>query len=569
MRQFLIPTITILFLLFMGCATPMGPSGGEPDQAGPVILSTTPENGTTNFDGDEIRFEFNEFIDRNSFRRNVSIEPDLAIELGYSFRRKTAIVEFENELPENTTVVVKVGVDVTDSRRNKMGESYDLAISTGETLDSGEVTATVLDAGTGSGESGRRVFLYREPVDFSQRANYVAQSDTAGNIQFGYLSAGRYRAIWVNDLNRNRIWDSGREPAQPFTVNDFSVEQDQLVNLGTLYVSTPDTIAPSVDGVGLLSDRRFRIRMSETVNWDSEAYFSVTDTLGNESTRAFPLYVSESDPTILFAQSLQPLNEDSSYTLEAFGFSDEAGNSLNIQVDPFIGSSEPDTTALRTVFHNAGSGLFPDEALEVTYTRFIDDESVIDSLLVLEGDQIFADWPGAEIDRHILRILPRNETWESGLRYEFRVWNPWMQEREQINPEFWQRNQLGGIEMSVVNARSGQNDRYVQLRDEENSIRVDTVFTGNGPVLIDNLPPLRYNITIFEDLNNDGTWNPGTVNPYAAPEPYFVRRNIPVREGFTSEVTLEFPTFGIQRETVESDTLNTNADSMDESSDNR
>jgi uncharacterized protein (DUF2141 family) len=532
-----------------------------------MITGTSPVNGTTNFDGDEIRFEFNEFIDRNSFRRNVSIEPDLAIELDYSFRRKTAIVKFQDELPENTTVVVKVGVDVTDSRRNKMGESYDLAISTGETLDSGEVTATVLDAHTGSGESGRRVFLYREPVDFSQRANYVAQSDTAGSIQFGYLSEGRYRAIWVDDLNRNRIWDTEREPAQPFTVNDFSVEQDQAVDLGTLYVFMPDTTAPSIDGVGLLSERRLRIRMSETVNWGDDAYFSVTDTLGNESTRAFPLYLSESDPSILFAQSLEALNEDSSYTLDPIGFEDEAGNTLGIRVDSFIGSSEPDTTALRTVSHNSGSGLFPDEPLEISYTRFIDDPAVLDSLLVLEGDEMFRDWPASEIDRHILRISPRVDTWESGLRYEFRVWNPWGLEREQINPEFWQRNQLGGIEMSVVNARSGENNRYIQLRDRENSIRVDTVFTGNGPILIDNLPPLSYNVTIFEDLNNDGKWDTGSIDPYEAPEPYFVRRNIPVREGFTSEVTLEFPTFGVRRETIESDTLNVNADSEEESMD--
>ncbi|PWN07522.1 hypothetical protein DDZ15_04485 [Rhodohalobacter mucosus] len=531
----------------------MGPSGGEPDRTGPVIIGTSPENGTTNFDGDEISFEFNEFIDRNSFRNNVSIEPDLAIELDYSFRRKTATVKFQDDLPENTTVVVKVGVDVADARRNDMGESFDLAVSTGDVLDSGEVTAKVLDARTGSGESGKRVFLYREPVDFSERAMYVAQSDTAGSISFGYLSEGIYRAIWVDDLNRNRIWDPEREPAQPFTEEEFRVVQDQTIDLGSLYYLVPDTTAPAIDGVGLLSENRLRIRMSENVTWDEESYFSVTDTLGNEFTRAYPLYLSESDPGVMFAQSVNALTEDSVFTVQPNGFTDNAGNSLTVRTDPFIGSSEPDTTALRTVSHNSGSGLFPDESLEITYTRFIDDESVIDSLLVFEGDQMFDNWPATEIDRHILRISPAEDVWESGLRYEFRVWNPWDLAREQINPEFWQRNQLGGIEVSLENVRSDESRRYIQINDAENSIRVDSVFTGNGPILIDNLPPLTYNITVYEDLNDNGSWNSGSITPFEAPEPYTVRRNVPVREGFTSEVTVEFSVFGARSDSTQTE----------------
>jgi hypothetical protein len=533
----------------------MGPTGGEPDRSGPVITGTSPQNGTTNFSGDEVRFDFNKFVDRNSFRQNVSIEPDLAIELDFSFRRKTAIVKFTNDLPENTTVVIKVGVDVTDTNRNKMGESYDLAISTGDVLDSGEVTAKILDANTGRGESGRRVFLYREPADFSSRANYVAQSDTSGTISFNYLSNGEYRAIWVEDLNRNRIWDPARESAQPFSENIFRVEQDSVRDLGTLYYSIPDTTAPVIEGVGLLSERRLRLRLSETVNWSNDSYFSVTDTLGNEQTRAFPLYLSETDQNVLFAQSDNALSEDNSYTLLPFGMSDNSGNELTIQVEPFSGSSEPDTTALRTVSHNSGSGLFPDEPLEITYSKFIDDDAVVDSLLVFEGDRMFDDWPSVETDRHILRINPVNDNWESGIRYEFRVWNPWESERERINPEFWQRNQLGGIELVIENSESEESSKRIRLRDPDNSIAIDTTFTGNGPLLLDNLPPLEYIITIYEDLNENGRWNSGTVEPYSKPEPYLVRRNIPVREGFTSEVTLEFPaagtTSGLERENDE------------------
>ncbi len=530
--------IAMVTLFAMSCATPIAPSGGPPDTEGPWVVETYPASGTTNFDGREVRFTFNEFIDRNSFRQNVSIEPDLGIEFETGFRRRTATVEFSRPLPENTTVVIKVGVDVRDTNRNKMTSSYDLALSTGDVLDDGEVSARLLDAKTGRPESGKRIFLYREPFDFSERANYVAQTDTSGTVEFGYLSEGSYRAIWVNDINRNRIWEPERERAQPFSVESFELGRGERAELGTLFYTIPDTIAPRIEGVGLLSERRLRLRMSETVKWDHGANFSVTDTLGNEQTTAWPLYMSESDPNVLFAQTDNALTDTLIYTLEPRGFSDAAGNRLIVDFSPFTGSSEPDTTGLRTISHNTGSGLFPDEPLEVKYSKFIDDNAVIDSLLVFEGDQMFADWQNAEIDRHILRISPQDEVWQSGLRYEFRVWNPWESEHERINPDFWQRNQLGSIEIDVENG-DPEIIKYLQLTDKDNSILVDTTFTES--ITIDNLPPLEYKAIVFEDVNGNGRWDSGSVDPFIKPEPYAIRRSIPVREGFTSEVSLEFP----------------------------
>jgi hypothetical protein len=268
-----------------------------------------------------------------------------------------------------------------------------------------------------------------------------------------------------------------------------------------------------------------------------ELRLSVTDTLENEITRAYPLYESEDDPTVVYAQSEEPLAESETFTLKPEGFTDRAGNRLRVDFSPFTGSAEPDTTILRTVYHNAGSGLFPDEPLEITYTKFIDDNNVLDSLQVVAGEQVMDEWPHVEVDRHILRIFPE-ETWESGIRYQFRVWNPWEESREQIEPDIWQRNQLGGIEITM------QNDdpdvlNFVTLTDREESIRVDTTF--NDSLLIDNLPPLEYKIIVFEDVNGNGRWDPGVVEPFEAPEPYAIRRSVPVREGFTSEVEMIFP----------------------------
>lgn len=532
-------TLLASLIIAVNCATPVAPTGGPPDRQGPEVVETEPEVGTTNFSGDEVRITFDQFVDRSSVRQNVSIEPDLAIPFEVNFSRKTAIISFEQDLPENTTLVIKLGLDVTDTQRNKMTSSFDLALSTGDVLDEGTVTAKILDSETGAGESGRRVFLYREPVDFSSRANYIAESDTAGVVNFGYLSEGQYRAIWVNDVNRNRIWEQQREAAQPFSLEKFDLEQNGEFDLGTLFVSMPDTVAPVLEGVGLLSERRLRIRNSEEVEWETGATISVLDTLGNSFTTAFPLYNQESDPTVFFAESEEPLQEGEFFSVQPNDFYDLAGNPLEVNIDPFVGSSEPDTTALRPISHNSENGLFPDESLEITYSKFIDDESVSDSLLVFEGDQMFEDWPNFEIERHILRISPKDSIWESGLRYEVRVWDPWESEYLRISPEIWQRNQLGSIEFTIVNARNELPLR-LKVQDMDRSIVVDTTFTGSM-IEIENLPPLNYRAIIYQDENENSLWDAGNLQPYRKPEPYAVQRSIPVREGFTSETEITFP----------------------------
>lgn len=514
----------------------MGPTGGERDEQGPKVVETDPDNGTTNFDGNEVSFSFDQFIDRNSFRQNVSIQPDLDIQYEVGFRRKTATVEFLSPLPENTTIIVKLGTDVTDTDRNEMDAPFDLALSTGDVLDDASITGRLLNAETGKGQNGQRVFLYAEPYDLTQRARYVAETDTSGRIHFGYLSEGMYKAFYVNDLNQNRIWDQGRESAQPFHKEIYELAQDDSLDTGTIYISMPDTVAPKVDGVGLLSEIRLRLRLSEEVQLNEESEFILTDTLGNEFTRAIPLYTSEQDATVLFAQTFDALPDTMEFLMEANSITDDAENPLQVEVAPFIGSAQEDTTALQTISHNSGSGLFPDEPLEVTYSRFINDDSVVDSLIVLEGDVVQTDWQPLEVDNHILRIMPK-ERWEQGIRYQFRVWNPWTQEREMIEPDFWQRNQLGGVELTVENSDSTVTS-YLNLTDSAESVRIDTTFTNF--IFIDNLPPLTYRARIFEDENGNGRWNPGSVLPFSAPEPYGVRNDIPVREGFTSEVSIPY-----------------------------
>lgn len=527
---------TLFFLWFGSCATPVSPTGGPPDRTPPEITETVPEVGTTNFTGGEVRFEFSEFPDRNSVRQNVTIEPNIGIQYEVSFSRKTAVVEFASELPENTTILVKLGSDVSDTRNNSMGSSFDLAFSTGPVIDDGQITARLRDADQGSVDAGERVFLFRAPVDYEAEANYVAQSDTSGQINFSYLREGTYSAIWVDDLNRDRRWNPERERAQPFHSRTVDVSQGEENNIGTIYIQRPDTVSPRLDGVGLLSDERLRLRLSEEVVWSENAELIILDSLGNNYTTAYPLYKDSSDPNILYSQANEPMGESQLFGVRQTGFTDKSGNSMQTDIDLFPGSAVSDTTQLRIISDNADGGLFPDEPFEVVYSKFIENPVVLDSLIVFEGENAIVGYEYTEIERNRLRILPDGE-WEPGVSYQFGVWDPDFLERRMLQPEIWQRNQLGSIDF-IPSDEDTVTQTHLMLTDENNNVDIDTVNTGS--IEISNVPPVEYTAKIYRNTDAEAVWNPGTVIPFQAPEPYFLRREIPVREGFTSEVNVEF-----------------------------
>lgn len=527
---------TFFCFWFGSCATPIAPTGGPPDTTPPEIIATSPDVGSTNFSGDEVRFEFSKFPDRGSVRQNITIEPNIGIQYEVNFSRRTAIVSFTNELPENTTVLVKLGSDVSDTRQNELGSSFDLAFSTGPVIDEGRITARLRDADQGSVEAGERVFLYREPVDFTEQANYVAQSDTSGEINFSYLSEGTYSAIWVDDANRDRRWNPDRELAQPFHSETVDVIQGEEKDLGTIYIQRTDTLSPQLEGVGLLSEVRLRMRLSEEVIWSDDAEFTIVDSLDNPYTTAYPLYKKTTDPTVLFAQAEEPLEDTQEYNVQQSGFSDDAGNSLRVVTDLFQGSSEPDTTQLRIISDNAEAGLFQDEPFEIIYSKFIDESAVTDSLIVFEGENRLSDYEHAEVDRNRLRILPDGE-WQSGVNYQFGIWDPDYEERRTMDPDIWQRNQLGSIEFVPSDSDTTTRTRLL-LSDENSKIEIDSTFTGS--VEISNLPPVAYTAKLFRIGEDGERWDPGEIDPFRAPDPYFLRSEIPVREGFTSEVNVEF-----------------------------
>lgn len=525
----------VLFIIYLGCATPSQPTGGPPDEEGPTIIRSEPETGTVNFEGNSIILHFSEFVDRGSLNQALVIEPDIGLEYDLDWGRKSVEIQFDRELPDTTTLIVTVGTEFQDMNNNEMAQPRKIAVSTGPEIDEGKIFGRVVNAETGEVEDGQRVLLYREPFDLQEKADYIASTDTSGAFQFSYLSDGIYKAIWVEDRNRNKIWEPEQERAQPFSREFIKLEKAAEDTIGTVYSVSEDTTKPALQGIGLFSSQRMRMRFSENMQLTDTTEIIVADTLGNPHSNAIPLYIQPNDKFIFFAHSEEPLTEEESYTLDIIGLTDEAGNTLVETTQTFTGSAQEDTTNQRIIKRNTTSGYYPTDPIAITYAKPIEENAIIDSLKIVEGDSLIEDWPNTEIHYNVLNILP-DKQWREGANYEVRTWDPQVEDYRQFQPEIWHDSQMGSLNIMLED--STMENVYLRIENDESDFVRDTTFAGE--VEVTNLPPLNYKVIAYHDHNENGRWDYGEIEPFTEPEPYFIQRRVPVKTDFTGDLTIDF-----------------------------
>lgn len=526
--------VLAIFFGLWSCATPIAPTGGPQDEAGPIIVNTIPESGTVNYDGKTFEFYFDEFVNRNNARNAITIEPDLGINYEVSWKRKMMSIEFEDDFPDSTTVIIKLGTEITDTRNNKMSKPVTLAVSTGDEIDRGEIMGKIRLADTGEPAEDTKVLLYRQPFDLSERATYQAQTDTGGVFNFTYLAEGSYKALVVDDRNRNKIWDRENESAYPFYEEFIRLQKSSSDTLDVVYIAQPDTIKPVLQGVGLFSQNRMRLRFSENITTSKEITLNIADSLENPYTTAYPLYISENDPFVLFAQSEAPLLEDVTYQIDPRGITDLSGNKPDSGYVEFTGTAQEDTTKQRIIGRDLEKDMLVNDPITIIYAAPITQPEIIDSLVVIEGEIDFDDWPEVKTEGNRLVVSPQGE-WIEGVDYQFLAWNPITMRRQLFEPNIWDSTEFGNIDIRVLDADSTQN-HVISIHDPSGSEIRSLNFSEQ--ITITDLPPIRYTLKVYRDENGDQQWNMGNADPYRTPENSIFRKTSTFRSGLHQKCKL-------------------------------
>lgn len=252
-----------LFILFGGCAQQGAPTGGPEDVTPPVVVKAEPLNYSANFEEKRIEITFDEYLDMGNFTQELVVSPPMKTQPEVRLRRKTLIIEFEEELKDDVTYTFNFGEGIKDLNERNVLLNYEYVFSTGPTVDSLSVKGTLKNAfDLTIPESPIYMMLYTELADtmpLKQIPYYVGRTDKEGNFAVNNLRKGEYKLFVLKDGNNNFLYDLPNEQVA-FLDTSLLVDAEYFRRLlleSGVYDSTdlqPDTTALSIDTTGMSAD---------------------------------------------------------------------------------------------------------------------------------------------------------------------------------------------------------------------------------------------------------------------------------------------------------------------------
>jgi hypothetical protein len=116
-RLLYIPIILLFLLSFVDCAKKGTPSGGPRDTIPPVIVKSSPENYSTNFEGKEIEIRFDEYIKLKDIQKELIISPPMKFNpvITPLSTSKSLKIKLIDTLKPNTTYSFNFGNSIVDN----------------------------------------------------------------------------------------------------------------------------------------------------------------------------------------------------------------------------------------------------------------------------------------------------------------------------------------------------------------------------------------------------------------------------------------------------------------------
>src|SRR5688572_15927279 len=152
-------------LLASSCAIQVAPTGGEKDTIPPVVRKMDPENFSTNFQGQDIAMEFDEYIVLKDLPSQLVVSPPLRHAVETKVKKKTLEFHLQDTLLPNTTYTMNFGSAITDLHEENAIDDFQYVFSTGDIIDSLKISGTVENAFDKKTEKGIYVMLYRSTAD--------------------------------------------------------------------------------------------------------------------------------------------------------------------------------------------------------------------------------------------------------------------------------------------------------------------------------------------------------------------------------------------------------------------
>lgn len=203
-------------LLLTNCAKRGTITGGDKDTIAPKIVSSYPENFSTNFKGNEIKINFDELIKVKNINKQLIISPPMKkqpVIIPQGSASKFISIKILDTLQDNTTYSFNFGQSITDNNEGNPYSQFKYVFSTGSYVDSLTVVGKVKDAFYQKPDNFVSIMLYdaktfTDSTVYKETPLYVTNTlDSLKVFSLENLKEGTYKMVAMKDKSSNNIYN--------------------------------------------------------------------------------------------------------------------------------------------------------------------------------------------------------------------------------------------------------------------------------------------------------------------------------------------------------------------------
>lgn len=232
--------ILISFLIF-SCARQGSPTGGPKDEAPPRFMGSSPDTLSLNVDPNlkEIRIDFDEYIVLKDPSQQIVVSPPLSsgtVFMPIGTARKYIQIKLDEPLEEGTTYNINFGNAIQDNNEGNTLPYFQYVFSTGNYLDSLEITGNASVLGQKKQSENLLVALfkidstYNDSLILNKKPFYISRLDNSGSFKLNYLKPGRYQMVAFDDVVQNMQFDLGQERFG-FVNEEIDLTDNQVIDI--------------------------------------------------------------------------------------------------------------------------------------------------------------------------------------------------------------------------------------------------------------------------------------------------------------------------------------------------
>ena len=217
--------VIVIVNVVSSCARMGNPDGGWFDETPPRVIGAIPEDKEINVDSRKIAIQFNEFIKIENATENVVVSPPQLEQAEIRGAGKRILIELKDSLKPNTTYTIDFSDAITDNNEGNPLGNFTYSFSTGNHIDTLEVSGTVLEAenlepvkgilvglhpAEESGLPGEDLQNEKDSIPSLSGSLFrnspflrVSRTDSRGHFVIKGVAPGSYHAFALQDMDNN------------------------------------------------------------------------------------------------------------------------------------------------------------------------------------------------------------------------------------------------------------------------------------------------------------------------------------------------------------------------------